>query len=45
MLKGLIPEEAELLCLVKDKLLTSKYKITHQNVKDAYPDITWGNRS
>lgn len=45
MLKGLIPEEAELICLVKDKLLTSKYKISHQNVKDAYPDIKWGNRS
>lgn len=45
MLKGLLPEEAELMCLVKDKKLTDKYKITHQNVKDAYPDIVWGNRS
>lgn len=45
MLKGLHPEEAELMCLVKDKRLTDKYKITHQNVKDAYPDITWGGRS
>lgn len=45
MLKGLLPEEAELMCLVKDKKLTDKYRITHQNVKDAYPDIVWGNRS
>ena len=45
MLKGLLPEEAELMCLVKDKKLSDKYRITHQNVKDAYPDITWGNRS
>lgn len=45
MLKGLHPLEAELVCLVKDKKLTDKYKITHQNVKDAYPDIVWGNRS
>lgn len=45
MLKGLVPEEAELMCLVKDKKLTTKYKLTHQNVKDAFPDIKWGNRS
>lgn len=45
MLQGLHPSEAELLCLVKDKKLTDKYKITWQNVKDAYPDIRWGGRS
>jgi hypothetical protein len=45
MLKGLHPLEAELVCLVKDKRLTDKYKITFQNVKDAYPDIVWGGRS
>jgi hypothetical protein len=45
ILKGLYPVEAELLCLVKDKKLTDKYKITFQNVKDAYPDIVWGGRS
>jgi hypothetical protein len=45
ILQGLHPKEAELLCLVKDKKLTDKYKITLDNVKDAYPDIQWGNRS
>ena len=30
---------------IKDKSLESKYKITQDNVKDAYPDIVWGNRS
>lgn len=45
MLSGLHPLEAELMCLVKDKKLTSKYKITLENVKEAYPDITWGGRS
>jgi hypothetical protein len=45
MLSGLHPLEAELMCLVKDKKLTSKYKITFENVKEAYPDITWGGRS
>ena len=45
LLRGLHPKEAELLCLVKDKALTTKYKITIDNVKKAYPDITWGGRS
>lgn len=45
ILQGLHPLEAELLCLVKDKKLTDKYKITFENVKEAYPDITWGGRS
>ena len=45
LLRGLHPKEAELLILVKDKDLTSKYKITHEIVKQAYPDITWGGRS
>lgn len=45
MLQGLHPKEAEIMILVKDKLLQSKYKITHNNVKDAYPDIVWGGRS
>jgi hypothetical protein len=44
VLQGLHPLEAEILCLVKDKKLESKYKISKQNVSDAYPDITWGNR-
>ena len=45
LLRGLHPKEAELMCLVKDKALTTKYKITIDNVKKAYPDITWGGRS
>lgn len=45
MLEGLHPNEADIVCLVKDKTLTSKYKITKANVEAAYPDITWGGRS
>ena len=45
MLEGLHPEEAALLCLVKDKELQSKYNITKEMVSEAYPDIAWGGRS
>ena len=45
MLEGLHPEEAKILCLVKDKSLQSKYKLTYEVVKEAYPDINWGGRS
>ena len=45
MLEGLHPEEAKILCLTKDKQLQSKYKITYDMVKEAYPDIQWGGRS
>lgn len=45
LLRGLHPREAQLLCLVKDKKLQTQYKITHDIVKEAYPDITWGGRS
>jgi len=45
LLQGLHPKEAEILCLVKDKQLQTKYKITLENVKEAYPDIAWGGRS
>lgn len=45
LLQGLHPKEAELLCLVKDKKLQTKYKVTLENVKEAYSDITWGGRS
>jgi len=45
LLRGLHPLEAEVLILIKDKALETKYKITLQNVKDAYPDIQWGGRS
>ena len=45
MLEGLHPLDAEILCLVKDKNLEEKYKITKEIVSEAYPDITWGGRS
>jgi len=45
MLEGLHPKEAEIICLVKDKNLNQKYKISFDIVKEAYPDIQWGNRS
>ena len=45
ILEGLHPLEAELLCLVKDKKLQEKYKITKEIVSTAYPEIIWGDRS
>jgi len=45
LLEGLHPLEAEVLCLVKDKKLTDKYKVTQDVVSEAYPQIVWGNRS
>ena len=45
MLEGLHPKEAEIICLVKDKRLTDVYKVTQQQVAEAFPDIEWGNRS
>ena len=45
MLEGLHPEEAKIVCLVKDKDLESRYKITYDMVQQAYPDIQWGGRS
>ena len=45
IIEGLHPEEAKILCLVKDKALQSKYKITYEVVAQAYPDIQWGGRS
>lgn len=45
ILEGLHPSEAEVLCLVKDKKLQSKFKLTKDIVSQAYPDIKWGGRS
>lgn len=45
MLEGLHPEEAKILCLVKDKQLQSRFKITYEMVAEAYTDIQWGGRS
>jgi len=45
ILEGLHPLEADILCLIKDKKLTDRYKITKEIVAEAYPDIKWGGRS
>ena len=45
VLQGLHPLEAEIICLVKDKKLETKYKISKENVSEAFPDIIWGGRS
>ena len=45
VLEGLHPLEAEIVCLIKDKKLSDKYKITKEIVSEAYPDINWGGRS
>ena len=45
MLEGLHPEEAKIICLVKDKSLTDKYKITKDMVVEAFPDIRWSDRT
>jgi hypothetical protein len=45
ILQGLHPLEAQIICLVKDKQLETKYKISKENVSDAYSDIQWGGRS
>ncbi len=43
LLEGLHPKEAEIICLVKDKELESVYpKVTIDVVKQAFPDIVWG---
>ncbi len=42
MLEGLHPEEAKIICLVKDTNLTEKYKLTREIVAAAFPDIAWG---
>ena len=45
LLEGLHSSEAELLCLVKDGQLQSKYRITKAVVEEAFPQIKWGGRS
>ena len=44
LLEGLHPDESEIICLVKDKNLKKKYKLTRAIVEEAFPDIQWGNR-
>jgi len=43
VLEGLHAEEAELLDLIKDKKLTDRYKVTKQNVIDAFPELQLQN--
>ena len=45
LLEALAPDEAEVLCLVKDKKLAKKYRVSFPVVKEAYPDIVWGGRT
>ena len=45
LLEKLHAEEAEVICLTKDKRLTDKYKITQDVVSEAFPEIKWGWRS
>ena len=45
LLERLHAEEAELICLTKDKKLKDKYKLTKDTIAEAYPDIHWGGRS
>jgi hypothetical protein len=45
MLESFHSGEAEVLCLVKDKKLQTKYNLTKELVTEAYPDIQWGGRS
>ena len=39
LLEALHPDEANLMDLVKDKKLIDRYKITKQNVIDAFPEL------
>jgi hypothetical protein len=41
LLEGLHESEADIICLVKDKELQSKFRITHAVVKEAFPEIRW----
>lgn len=46
MLESLHPDEAEVLCLVKDKNLQKKYtRISKALVQETFPEIKWGGRS
>ena len=44
LLESVHPLEDEILVLVKDKELESKYKIPFDVVQQAFPDIKWGGR-
>ena len=44
LLESLQQYEAEIVCLVKDKALQSKYRITRSVVEQAYPEIVWRDK-
>tara|TARA_B100001758_G_scaffold19907_1_gene14086 strand:+ start:2569 stop:3027 length:459 start_codon:yes stop_codon:yes gene_type:complete len=44
LLEGLHPDEAEIICLVKDGNLETKYKLKKEIVQEAFTDIKWGDR-
>jgi glutamate synthase domain-containing protein 2 len=44
LLESVHPLEAEILILVKDKELDTKYKVPFEVVKEAFPEIRWGGR-
>ena len=44
LLEGLHKDEAEIVCLAKDKDLQSKYRITRNVVEEAYPDVVWRDK-
>jgi hypothetical protein len=41
VLESLHHSEAEILCLIKDKQLHKRFKITKVVVQEAFPDIVW----
>ena len=41
MLESLHHSEAEILCLIKDKQLHKRFKLTKVVVQEAFPDIVW----
>ena len=45
LLEGLHAKEAEVLSLMKDRKIGKRWKITRQCVEEAFPQISWGNRS
>lgn len=46
VLENIHPDEAEVLCLVKDKKLQTKYtRISKSLIEETFPQIQWGGRS
>jgi hypothetical protein len=41
LLEGLHPKEAEIIILTKDKNLTSKYSLSFDIIREAFPDVQW----